>query len=67
MYKKIISVTALNSYIKKTIDNDFILSNSNVKGELSNVKIHSSGHIYFSLKDQSSKINCVMFKVMQTH
>ncbi len=62
MYKKTISVTALNSYIKKTIDNDFILSNSNVKGELSNVKIHSSGHIYFSLKDHSSKINCVMFK-----
>lgn len=62
MYNKTISVSALNSYIKKTLDNDFILSNSKVKGELSNVKIHSSGHIYFSLKDYSSKINCVMFK-----
>lgn len=62
MYSKIISVSALNSYIKKTLDNDFILRNSKVKGELSNVKIHSSGHIYFSLKDYYSKINCVMFK-----
>lgn len=62
MYSKIITVSTLNNYIKKTLDNDFILRNANVKGELSNVKIHSSGHIYFSLKDNSSKINCVMFK-----
>ncbi|MEG0772902.1 exodeoxyribonuclease VII large subunit [Clostridium sp.] len=62
MYAKILSVTAVNNYIKKVIDNDFILNNSNIKGELSNVKIHSSGHIYFSLKDNFSKINCIMFK-----
>ena len=62
MYSKIITVSTLNNYIKKTLDTDFILRNANVKGELSNVKIHSSGHIYFSLKDNSSKINCVMFK-----
>lgn len=62
MYAKILTVTAVNNYIKKVIDNDFILSNSNIKGELSNVKIHSSGHIYFSLKDNFSKINCIMFK-----
>lgn len=62
MYAKILTVTAVNNYIKKVIDNDFILSNSNIKGELSNVKIHSSGHIYFSLKDSFSKMNCVMFK-----
>jgi len=62
MYAKIITVTAVNNYIKKVIDSDFILSNSNIKGELSNVKIHSSGHIYFSLKDNFSKINCIMFK-----
>lgn len=62
MYAKILTVTAVNNYIKKIIDSDFILNNSNVKGELSNVKIHSSGHIYFSLKDGFSKINCVMFK-----
>ncbi len=62
MYNKILTVTAVNSYIKKVIDNDFILKNSNIKGELSNVKIHSSGHIYFSLKDNFTKLKCVMFK-----
>jgi exodeoxyribonuclease VII large subunit len=55
-------VSALNGYIKKVLDNDFILNNSNVKGEISNFKIHSSGHIYFSLKDEYSKINCIMFR-----
>ncbi|MEW8993042.1 exodeoxyribonuclease VII large subunit [Clostridium sp.] len=62
MYSKILTVTAVNSYIKKVIDNDFILKNSNIKGELSNVKVHSSGHIYFSLKDNFTKLKCVMFK-----
>ncbi|WP_346870807.1 exodeoxyribonuclease VII large subunit [Clostridium sp. UBA5119] len=62
MYSKILTVTAVNGYIKKVIDNDFILKNSNIKGELSNVKIHSSGHIYFSLKDSFTKLKCVMFK-----
>jgi len=62
MFIKVITVTALNGYIKKVIDSDFILNNANVKGELSNVKLHSSGHIYFSLKDAFGKINCVMFK-----
>lgn len=62
MFIKVITVTALNGYIKKVIDSDFILNNANVKGELSNVKLHTSGHIYFSLKDAFGKINCVMFK-----
>jgi len=62
MFIKVLTVTALNGYIKKVIDSDFILNNASVKGELSNVKLHSSGHIYFSLKDSSGKINCVMFK-----
>ena len=62
MFIKVITVTALNGYIKKIIDSDFILNNANVKGELSNVKLHSSGHIYFSLKDAFGKVNCVMFK-----
>ena len=62
MFIKVLTVTALNGYIKKVIDSDFILNNASVKGELSNVKLHSSGHIYFSLKDASGKINCVMFK-----
>lgn len=62
MYIKTLSVTALNNYIKKSIDSDFILNNITIKGELSNFKAHSSGHLYFSLKDEKSKINCIMFK-----
>lgn len=62
MYIKTLSVSNLNSYIKKIIDNDFILNNACIKGEISNFKYHSSGHMYFSLKDQSGRISCIMFK-----
>lgn len=62
MYTKTISVSYLNNYIKKQFDSDFILKNSSIKGEISNLKLHSSGHIYFSLKDEKSKINCIMFR-----
>ncbi|MFY9534002.1 exodeoxyribonuclease VII large subunit, partial [Clostridium sp.] len=50
---KTLSVSELNNYIKKILDNDFILNNLSVKGEISNLKYHSSGHIYFSLKDDN--------------
>lgn len=59
---KTLTVSELTNYIKRIMDNDFILSNLSVKGEISNLKFHSSGHIYFSLKDGSGKVNCVMFK-----
>lgn len=59
---KALSVSQLNNYIKKVMDNDFILKNASIKGEISNFKLHSSGHAYFSLKDEYSKINCIMFK-----
>ncbi|WP_040211867.1 exodeoxyribonuclease VII large subunit, partial [Clostridium polynesiense] len=62
MYIKTLSVTELNGYLKKVMDNDFILNNIRVQGEISNLKYHNSGHIYFSLKDENSKINCIMFK-----
>lgn len=62
MFIKTITVSALNSYIKKTLDNDFILKNAHVSGEISNVKLHTSGHVYFSLKDDFGKINCIMFR-----
>jgi exodeoxyribonuclease VII large subunit len=62
MFIKTLSVSALNNYIKKSMDSDFILNNLNIKGEISNFKLHSSGHIYFSLKDEGSKINCIMFR-----
>ena len=59
---KTLSVSEVTNYLKKIIDNDFILTNLSVKGEISNLKYHSSGHIYFSLKDENGKINAVMFK-----
>lgn len=62
MYIKSLSVTEVNNYLKKITDSDFILNNLSVKGEISNFKLHSSGHLYFSLKDENSKINCVMFR-----
>ncbi|GIM27944.1 exodeoxyribonuclease 7 large subunit [Clostridium polyendosporum] len=62
MIIKTLSVTEVNNYLKKIVDNDFILNNLNVKGEISNLKVHSSGHIYFSLKDDLCKINCIMFR-----
>ena len=62
MKLKTLTVTEVNEYLKKTIDNNFILNNILLKGEISNFKLHSKGHIYFSLKDKESKINCIMFK-----
>lgn len=62
MYLKTLTVSDINNYIKKVVDNDFILNNAVISGEISNFKLHSSGHMYFSLKDEHSKINCVMFK-----
>lgn len=62
MHIKTLTVSQLNSYIKKVLDNDFILRNACIKGEISNLKLHNSGHMYFSLKDQYGKINCIMFK-----
>ena len=62
MKQKIITVTELNQYIKLLMDQDEELANVCVKGELSNYKIHTSGHHYFTLKDESSAVRCVMFR-----
>lgn len=59
---KILTVSEVNNYLKRIVDNDFVLRNLSVKGEISNLTYHYSGHIYFSIKDGSGKINCVMFK-----
>ena len=59
--QKAYSVAQVNTYIKNMFAQDFMLQSLSVKGELSNVKYHSSGHIYFTLKDKSSVIACVMF------
>lgn len=57
----IYSVTQVNLYIKNMFLRDYALSNIYVKGEVSNCKYHTSGHIYFTLKDDKGQITCVMF------
>ena len=57
-----LDVSEANSYIKRILINDPILCNLKIKGEISNFKVHSSGNVYLSLKDQNSKINCVIFR-----
>ena len=57
-----LTVRELTAYIKQLVDSDMLLSNLCVTGEISNFKHHSSGHMYFSLKDQDAVIRCVMFR-----
>ena len=57
-----LTVTELNTYIKNVFDSDEILSGISVKGEISNFKPHSSGHLYFTLKDENSILGAVMFR-----
>lgn len=57
-----LTVRELTAYIKQMMDSDLLLSNVSVTGEISNFKRHSSGHMYFSLKDQDAVIRCVMFR-----
>lgn len=58
-----ISVAELNKYIKDKVADDEYLNNVFVKGEISNFKHHYTGHMYFTLKDETSLIKCVMFKL----
>ncbi len=57
---KPVKVSQLNSYIKRILQTDPILGNISVVGEVSNLKFHGSGHVYFSLKDEKSRINCFL-------
>lgn len=59
--KKAFTVSQLNMYIKMLLGNDEHLSDVLVKGEISNFKLHSSGHMYFTLKDNKAAVKCVMF------
>lgn len=59
--QNVYSVRQVNAYIKNMFAQDFMLNRIYVKGEVSNCKYHSSGHIYFSLKDESGTIACIMF------
>lgn len=59
---KIYTVSKLNKYLKKLFENDFNLQDIWILGEISNFNLHSSGHMYFVLKDKESQIKCVMFR-----
>lgn len=59
--RSVYTVRQVNAYIKNMFTQDFMLNRIYVRGEVSNCKYHTSGHIYFSLKDESGTIACVMF------
>jgi len=57
---KPVKVSQLNGYIKRILQSDPLLGNLTVIGEISNLKYHGTGNVYFSLKDENSKINCFL-------
>jgi len=59
--QNVYTVAQVNSYIKNMFTQDYMLQSVSVRGEVSNCKYHSSGHIYFTLKDKLSVMACVMF------
>lgn len=61
MASKIFQVSEVNLYIKRLFREDFLLNNLQIEGEISNAKKHSSGHFYFTLKDEAAAISCVLF------
>ena len=61
MRQNVYSVGQVNTYIKNMFGQDYLLNRLYVKGEVSNCKYHTSGHVYFSLKDETGAIACVMF------
>ncbi len=64
--ERTLTVTELTTYIKQLVDSDMLLSNVWVTGEISNYKHHTSGHMYFSLKDKGAVIKCVMFRTQNS-
>ena len=59
--RNIYSVAQVNSYIKNMFAQDFMLRQVSIKGEVSNCKYHTSGHIYFTIKDAGAAMNAIMF------
>ena len=57
-----LSVSQLNEYVRKTLAGDPMLQNIRVVGEISGFKRAVSGHLYFGLKDENARVNCVMFR-----
>ena len=66
MKQNVYSVGQVNTYIKNMFQQDYLLNRLYVKGEVSNCKYHTSGHIYFSLKDETGAIACVMFAAQRS-
>lgn len=62
MAQNVLSISQLNEYIRGKLDADALLNGVAVRGEISNYKVYPSGHHYFTLKDESSALKCVMFK-----
>ena len=62
MNENVITVTGLTKYIKSVLENDVRLTNFTVSGEISNLTIHRTGHLYFAIKDENAVINAVMFR-----
>ncbi len=62
MAQQVLSITQINEYIRGKMDSDALLNQVAVRGEISNYKLYPSGHHYFTLKDESSALRCVMFK-----
>jgi len=60
--KSILSVSELNEYVKALLDGDELLNSVYVRGEISNYKLYPSGHHYFTMKDESGAVRCVMFR-----
>ena len=57
-----LSVSQLNEYVSKLLRRDVLLRDLGVRGEISDLKRHPSGHVYFTLKDEGALLRCVMFK-----
>ena len=62
MAQNVLSISQLNEYIRGKLDSDALLNSVAVRGEISNYKMYPSGHHYFTLKDETSALKCVMFK-----
>ena len=67
MKQNVYSVGQVNTYIKNMFGQDYLLNRLYVKGEVSNCKYHTSGHVYFSLKDETGAIACVMFAAQRSN
>ena len=62
MGNKLYTVNEIVRYINNMVRSDYVLKNVSIKGEVSNCKYHSSGHIYFSVKDELASVACIIYR-----